>query len=84
MTVFFFSVCSWSYTNSERKIREGDILYKLWFVVDLAGSVYSAFCRCQGGADQRCRHKGETLFELDDFLSNQRKSVTFMSAYWNP
>jgi len=24
------------------------------------------------------------LFELDDFLSNQRKSVTSMSAYWNP
>ena len=69
--------------TQKEKIR-GDILYKLWFVVDLAGSVYSAFCRCQGGADQRSRHKGETLFELDDFLSNQRKSVTFMSAYWNP
>ena len=24
------------------------------------------------------------MFELDDFLSNQRKSVTSMSAYWNP
>ena len=24
------------------------------------------------------------MFELDDFLSNQKKSVTSMSAYWNP
>ena len=39
---------------------------------------------CKGGADQGCRHLGATLFELDDFLSNQRKSVTSMSAYWNP
>ena len=30
------------------------------------------------------RHLGATLFELDDFLSNQRKFVTSMSAYWNP
>ena len=24
------------------------------------------------------------MFELDDFLSNQRNSVTSISAYWNP
>ena len=35
----------------------------------------------RGGADQGCRHLGATLFELDDFLSNQRKSVTSVSAY---
>ena len=52
--------------------------------MDSTGSVYSAFCRCQDGADQGCRHLGATLCELDDFLSNQGKSVTFMSAYWNP
>ena len=28
--------------------------------------------------------RGATLSELDDFLSNHRKSVTSMSAYWNP
>ena len=28
--------------------------------------------------------RGATLFELDDFLSNHGKSVTSMSAYWNP
>ena len=37
-----------------------------------------------GEADQGCRHLGATLFELDVFLSNQRKSVTSMSAYWDP
>ena len=46
--------------------------------------MYSALCRCKGGADQGCGHLGVTLFELDDFLSNQRKSVTSMSAYCNP
>ena len=53
-------------------------------VPDLNGSVYSAFYRCKGGADQGCRHLGATLFELDDFLSNQRKSLTSVFAYWNP
>ena len=53
-------------------------------MLDCNGSVYSALCRCKGGADQGCRHLGVTLFELDDFLSNQRKSVTSVSAYWNP
>ena len=53
-------------------------------MLDSNGPVYSAFCRCKGGADQGCRHLGATLFELDDFLSNQRNSVTSVSAYWNP
>ena len=52
--------------------------------MDSTGSVYTAFCRYQVGADQGCRHSSETLFKLGDFLSNQRKSVTSMSAYWNP
>ena len=48
------------------------------------GSIYSAFCRCKGGADQGCRHIGAALFELDDFLSNERIAVTSLPAYWNP
>ena len=68
----------------KEKTQDGDKLYRLWFVLDSTGSVYSAFCRCKGGADQGCRHLGATLFELDDFLSNQRKSVTSLSAYWKP
>ena len=39
---------------------------------------------CKGGDDQGCRHLGATLFELNDFPSNQRKSVNSRSAYWNP
>ena len=70
--------------TQKEKTQEGEKYYRLWFVLDSNGSVYSAFCRCKGGADQGCRHLGATLFELDDFLSNQRKSVTSVSAYWNP
>ena len=70
--------------TQKEKTQEAEKLYRLWFILDSNGSVYSAFCRCKGGADQGCRHLGATLFELDDFLSNQRKSVTSMSAYWNP
>ena len=70
--------------TQKEKTQEGENYYRLWFVLDSNGSVYSAFCRCKGGADQGCRHLGATLFELDDFLSNQRKSVTSVSAYWNP
>ena len=53
-------------------------------MLDCSGSVFSAFCRCKGGAHQGCRHLGATLFELDDFRSNQRKSASSVSAYWNP
>ena len=70
--------------TQKEKTQEGEKLYRLSFVLDSNGSVYSAFCRCKGGADQGSSHLGATLFELDDFLSNQTKSVTSMSAYWNP
>jgi hypothetical protein len=53
-------------------------------VFSRTGSVYSAFCRCKGGVDQGCRHLGATLFELDEFLSSERCSVTSLPAYWNP
>ncbi len=64
--------------------QEGDKAYKLWFILQPDGSVYSAFCRCKGGADQGCRHLGAALFELDEFLSSERCSVTSLPAYWNP
>ena len=80
---FFVFVAGVIPTQNE-KTQEGDKLYRLWFVLDSTGSAYSAFCRCKGGADQGCRHLGATLFELGDFLSNQRNSVTAMSAYCNP
>ena len=58
---------------------EGDRMYSLWFILKPNESVYSAFCTCKGGADQGCRHLGATLFELDDFLSKERTSVTSAS-----
>ena len=70
--------------TQKEKNQKGEKLYRLWFVLDSAGSVYSAFSRCKGGADQGCRYLRAMLFELDDFLSNQTKPVTSMSAYWNP
>ena len=80
----FFVFVAGVIPTQKEKTQEGEKYYRLWFVLDRNGSVYSAFCRCKGGADQGCRHLGATLFELDDFLSNQRKSVTSVSAYWNP
>ena len=83
-SIFFLFVAGVIPTQKE-KTQEDDKLYRLWFIVDFTGSVYSAFCGCQGGADQGCRYLGEFLFELDDFLnSNQRKYITSMSAYWDP
>ena len=66
------------------KTPEGELMYSLWFILKPNGSVYSAFCTCKGGADQGCRHLGAALFELDDFLSKERPSVTSLPAYWNP
>ena len=82
MAVFLLCVHSRGYTNAEENNTRG---LRLWFVLDCNGSVYLAFCRCKGGAYQGCRHVGATtLFELDDFLSNQRKPIMSVSAYWNP
>jgi hypothetical protein len=64
--------------------QEGDKAYKLWFILQPDGSVYSAFCLCKGGADQGCRHLGAALFDLDEFMSSERCSVTSLPAYWNP
>ena len=81
-STFFVFVAGVTPTQKE-KPQEGE-KYRLCFVLASNGSVYSAFSRCQGGADKGCRHLGATLFELDGFLSNQRNSVTSVSAYWNP
>ena len=70
--------------TQKEKTQEGDRVYKLWFILKPNGSIYSAFCRCIGGADQGCRHLGAALFELDDFLSSERSAVTSLPAYWNP
>ena len=37
--------------TQKEKTQESEKLYRLWFVLDSNGSVYSAFCRCKGGAD---------------------------------
>ena len=70
--------------TQREKTQEGGKMYKLWFILRPNGSIYSAFCRCKGGADQGCRHIGAALFELDDFLSGERTAVTSLPAYWNP
>ena len=68
--VQFFMFVAGVISTQKEKTQDGEKLYRLWFILDSNGCVYSAFCRCKGGADQGCRHLGATLFELDDFLSN--------------
>ena len=80
----FLCVFSWSNTNTEGKIQEGEMLYRLWFVLHLNGSVHSAFCRCKSGTYQGCRHLDATLFEPDGIFFNQRKSFISVSAYCYP
>ena len=74
MAVFFCVFVAGVIPTQKEKTQEGHKLYRLWFVLDSTRSVYFAFCRCQGEADQGCRHLGATLFELDVFLSNQSLS----------
>ena len=42
--------------TQKEKTHKGNRVYKLWFILKPNGSIYSAFCRCIGGADQGCRH----------------------------
>ena len=70
--------------SQKDKTQENAKEYNLWFILDCLGSVFSAFCNCKGGGDQGWRHLGATLFELENFLSNRKKSVTSCSAYWIP
>ena len=56
MAVSFFVIVAGVIPTQKEKTQEGEKLYRLWFVLDTNGSVYSAFCRCKGGADQGCRH----------------------------
>ena len=80
----FYVVVGEVIPTQKEQTQEGTKHYKLWFILSPNGSVYSAFCRCKGGADQGCRHVGAALFELDDFLANNRISCTSLPAYWNP
>ena len=77
-------VCAQVIPTQKEKTQEGEKMYKLWFILRPNGSIYSAICRCKGGADQGCRHIGAALFELDHFRSNERIAVTSLPAYWNP
>ncbi len=70
--------------TQKAKTPEGRHAYRLWFIISPNGSVYSAFCECKGGSDQGCKHLGASLFELEEFLSNERTSVTSLPAYWQP
>ena len=70
--------------TQKEKTQEGAKHYRLWFILSPNGTIYSAYCTCKGGSDQGCRHLGATLFELEDFLCNERQSVTQVPAYWNP
>ena len=70
--------------TQKEKTPEGRKAYRLWFIVGPNGSIYSAFCECKGGSDQGCKHLGAALFELEDFLSNERTAVTSLPAYWQP
>ena len=74
-SVFFCVFVAGVIPTQKEKTQEGEKLYRLWFILDSNGSVYPAFCRCKGGANQGSRHLGATFFELDDFLSNQRMSI---------
>ena len=55
---FFLCICGLGDTNTKKKTQEGEMLYRLWFVLDSNGSFYSVFCNCKCGADQECRHLG--------------------------
>ena len=72
------------FPTQKDKTPEGNRCYKLWFILDKRGSVYSAFCQCKGGADQGCRHLSAAMFSLEDFLSGNRLAATSVPAYWDP
>ena len=76
--------------------KEGDIHYKLWFIMDgdrekleknklrwkpTAGSVFSAYCCCPGGQDGACKHIAATLYSLHDCL-HPVSGPTDKLCYW--
>ena len=65
------------------KTPEGMKEYRSWFILSPNGSVFSAFCECKGGSDQGCKHLGACMFELEDFLSGKRTSVTSLPVTGN-
>ena len=67
-----------------RKPQRAKKAYRLWFIAELNGSIYSAFYECKGGSDQGCKHLGTAFFEHEEFLSNERTSVTCLPAHKTP
>ena len=78
------------------KSKEGQIHYKLWFIMDgdreesekknmrwkpTAGSVFSAYCCCPGGQDGACKHIAATLYSLHDCL-HPVSGPTEKLCYW--
>ena len=51
--------------TQKEKVQEVEMLYRLWFVLELNRSV---FCWCKDGTDQGYVHLSATLFEPDNFL----------------
>ena len=49
----FFVFVAGVIPTQKEKSQEGEKLYRLWFILDSNGSVYSAFCRCKGGSGSR-------------------------------
>ena len=49
----FHVIVAGVFPTQKDKTPEGNRCYKLWFILDKRGSVYSAFCQCKGGAEPR-------------------------------
>ena len=77
---FFLCICGLGDTNTE-KTQEGEILYRLWFVLDSNGSFYSVFCNCKCGADQECRHLGAVF---DGFFFKSKKVCRLYACILEP
>ena len=49
----FHVIVAGVFPTQKDKTPERNRCYKLWFILDKRGSVYSAFCQCKGGAEPR-------------------------------
>ncbi|KAK7112307.1 hypothetical protein V1264_011779 [Littorina saxatilis] len=50
--------------------------------MDLRSCILSAFCTCKGGLDGYCRHVLATLYEVIDYRTDSKTSVTSESCRW--
>lgn len=80
----FFVITAKVMLAQRKKNQEGTKYFRLWVIFSPDGSIFSAYCICKGGTDQGCKHLGAVLFELEDFLCNERNFVTSGPAYWSP